>query len=332
MALKRSERVRMNQHIPKLDLSKFVSGDENSKARFVHELGKGLEEFGFVSIVGHGIERSLSRAAYEASAAFFGLPDAVKCQYESRANGRQRGYTPLGKERAKDHVHADLKEFWHTGAQDAVGLPQNIWPDEITTFKPDMTALYNALHEVGVVLATAIEEYLCIAPGCLSNTLSGGNTVLRSIHYPKPIEEIPGRLWAAPHEDINLMTLLIEASGAGLEILTRDNQWLAVDCAPSEIILDTGDMMARLTNGLLPAVTHRVVAPTHSPGSRYSMPFFIHPAPDTVLKPLKSRRIPSARGTAHLTASEYLNERLRENGVLTVDFDPLDDELTDLDE
>jgi isopenicillin N synthase-like dioxygenase len=322
----------MNRKIPKLDLSTFVSGTESLRAQFVDDLGKGLEEFGFVSIIGHGIEGSLSRAAYKASAAFFELPDAVKRQYESRINGRQRGYTPIGKERAKDHTQADFKEFWHTGAQDAIGLPTNIWPNEITTFKSDMMALYDALYDVGVILATAIEDYLGIASGRLSKTLSGGNTVLRSIHYPKPTEEAPGRLWAAPHEDINLMTLLIEASGAGLEILTRDNQWLAVNCAPSEIILDTGDMMARLTNGLLPAVTHRVVAPTHSPGSRYSMPFFIHPAPDTLLKPLDAPRIPSAKGNSHLTASEYLNERLRENGVLTVDFDLLDDEFTDLDD
>lgn len=322
----------MRRNIPKLDLSTFVSGTESVKAQFVVELGKALEEFGFVSIVGHGIKRSISRAAYEASAAFFDLSNDVKCQYENRLNGRQRGYTPIGKERAKDHTHADLKEFWHTGAQDAVGLPENIWPAEVTTFKTDTMALYNALYKVGVELATAIEQYLDIPTGRLSKILAGGNTVLRSIHYPPPTDDIPGRLWAAPHEDINLMTLLIEASGAGLEILTRDNRWLAVECTPSEIILDTGDMMARLTNGLLPAVTHRVVAPKHRPGSRYSMPFFIHPAPNTILEPLNSPRIESAQSNHHLTASQYLNQRLRENGVLTVDFDPLDEEFNGLED
>ena len=122
------------------------------------------------------------------------------------------------------------------------------------------------------------------------------------------------------------MTLLIEASGDGLEIKTRDGQWLPVSCAPDEIVVDTGDMLQRLTNGLLPAVTHRVVAPENCTKSRYSMPFFIHPAPTTSLQPLKSRQIKQSSNTPAISASSYLNERLRENGVLTVDFDPNDDD------
>ncbi len=322
----------MKQEIPKLDLSTFVSGNEPARHTFVKALGTGLEEFGFVSIIGHGIDRSLSRTAYEASAAFFGLPDSIKQTYENRLIGRQRGYTPIGKERAKDHSHSDLKEFWHTGLEDAPGLPANLWPSEISNFKHDMMALYNALRKVSIEIATALEFYLEIPSGSLSQMLGGGNTVLRAIHYPASTEEVRGRLWAAPHEDINLMTLLIEASGAGLEILTRDNQWLPVHCEPSEIVLDTGDMMAKLTNGLLPAVTHRVVAPASSRTSRYSMPFFIHPAPNTRLAPFESPRIKNSVQQSYPTASQYLHERLRENGVLTVDFDPADEDFFDLDD
>lgn len=322
----------MKQEIPKLDLSTFVSGTESQRQAFVAALGNALEEFGFVSIIGHGIDRPLSKAAYQASAAFFNLPDTIKNTYENRLIGRQRGYTPIGKERAKDHSHSDLKEFWHTGMEDAPGLPANLWPTEISNFKEDMMALYNALHTVSIELATAIELFLEIPVGSLSRMLEGGNTVLRSIHYPASTEEVPERLWAAPHEDINLMTLLIEASGAGLEILTRTNQWLPVQCDPSEIVLDTGDMLAKLTNGLLPAVTHRVVAPVSNRSSRYSMPFFIHPAPNTVLQPFESPRIKAIEPPSYQTAAQYLNERLRENGVLTVDFDPADDDIIDLDD
>ena len=322
----------MKQEIPKLDLSTFVSGTDTQRQDFVKALGNALEEFGFVSIIGHGIDRPLSKAAYQASADFFNLPEDIKKTYENRLIGRQRGYTPIGKERAKNHSHSDLKEFWHTGMEGAPGLPDNLWPAEISNFKYDMMALYNALHTVSIELATAIELFLEIPVGSLSKMLDGGNTVLRSIHYPPSTEEIPGRVWAAPHEDINLMTLLIEASGAGLEILTRNNQWLAVHCEPSEIILDTGDMLEKLTNGLLPAVTHRVVAPAANQSSRYSMPFFIHPAPNTILQPFKSPRIKASHPPTDQTAAQYLNERLRENGVLTVDFDPADDDLIDFDD
>ena len=232
-------------------------------------------EFGFVSLVNHGINRALSKAAYEASAEF------ESCLKPS--NGAMRIDSLVGNEatrqlakKAKDHAHSDLKEFCYR-SRAAGALPTNLWPEEILAFKQDTLALYNALHGVARHIAEALEAYLEVAEGTLSSMLAGGNTVLRSIHYPPPTENKPGRLWAAPHEDINLMTLLIEARGAGLEILTKEGKWLPIHCEPSEIILDTGDMMAQLTNGLLPAVTHQVVAPENVQTSRYSMPFFVHP-------------------------------------------------------
>ena len=289
--------------------------------------------FGFVSLTGHGIERSTSRAAYDAAAAFFELPQGIKSSYEYRQIGRQRGYTPMGKERAKDYAFSDLKEFWHTGAENSPNLPSNVWPDEVPHFGTHMSKLFAALFEVGMQLMTALESFLKIPKGQLSDMLNGGNTVLRSIHYPVPEESQRGHLWAAAHEDINLMTLLIEASGSGLEILTKDGEWLPVHCEPSEIIVDTGDMMQRLTNGLLPAVTHRVVAPEKCNESRYSMPFFIHPSPETSLAPLMSPRISRLNESAQqLSAAAYLNERLRENGVLTIDHDPQEDSDFDWDD
>tara|TARA_B100001109_G_C18526218_1_gene318355 strand:+ start:80 stop:271 length:192 start_codon:yes stop_codon:yes gene_type:complete len=62
------------------------------------------------------------------------------------------------------------------------------------------------------------------------------------------------------------------------------------------------------------------------------MPFFIHPSPKTSLTPLRSHKIDQAARYPIMSAASYLNERLRENGVLTIDYDPLDDELTDLDD
>ena len=212
----------MKRDIPRLDLSHFINGNQAERAEFAHDLGRGLVEFGFVSLVNHGINRALSKAAYEASAEFFELPETIKRKYEDRLSGRQRGYTPIGKEKAKDHAHSDLKEFWHTGQEPSGALPTNLWPEEILAFKQDTLALYNALHGVARHIAEALEAYLEVAEGTLSSMLAGGNTVLRSIHYPPPTENKPGRLWAAPHEDINLMTLLIEARGAGLEILTKE--------------------------------------------------------------------------------------------------------------
>jgi isopenicillin N synthase-like dioxygenase len=73
-------------------------------------------------------------------------------------------------------------------------------------------------------------------------------------------------------------------------------------------------MLARMTNGLIPATTHRVVNPAGPNVSRYSMPFFMHPTLDTSLKVL-----PSCEGAGakfpEITAGEYLHERLKAIGM-----------------
>jgi isopenicillin N synthase-like dioxygenase len=122
-------------------------------------------------------------------------------------------------------------------------------------------------------------------------------------------------LRAAPHEDINLITLLVAAQGPGLELLDRNGSWLPVTTSRNNLIVDAGDMLARMTNDIIPATTHRVVNPSGPNVSRYSMPFFMHPNSDVVLSCL-----PSCIGTGakypDITAGTFLAQRLREIGLI----------------
>ena len=144
------------------------------------------------------------------------------------------------------------------------------------------------------------------------------NSVLRLLHYP-PISVEAGGIRAGAHEDINLITLLLGAEEAGLQLLGKDGTWLPVDPPPGALVVNVGDMLQRLTNHRLPSTTHRVVNPPterrHIP--RYSMPFFLHLASDFSIETL-----PECIDAAHpdrypdpITADAYLQQRLREIGL-----------------
>ena len=81
---------------------------------------------------------------------------------------------------------------------------------------------------------------------------------------------------AAAHADINLLTLLVGATDSGLELLDQNGDWKPVVSSEEEIVLDTGDMMSRLTNDVLPATVHRVVNPTN-PGALPLFNAFLSP-------------------------------------------------------
>jgi isopenicillin N synthase-like dioxygenase len=138
---------------------------------------------------------------------------------------------------------------------------------------------------------------------------------MRLLHYP-PIEGEPGsNVRAGAHEDINTITLLLGAEEAGLELLTKDGRWIPVAPKPGELVVNIGDMLQRLTNGLLRSTTHRVVNPPRERRgrSRYSMPFFLHFRSDFLIEPLPGTVPPGERAKwPPITANEYLQERLRE--------------------
>ena len=121
---------------------------------------------------------------------------------------------------------------------------------------------------------------------------------------------------AAAHEDINLITILVAANGAGLELLNREGQWQPIETAPEDLIVDAGDMLARITNDIIPATTHRVVNPKGPNVSRYSMPFFMHPHSEATLTCLESCLGEGAKYPP-INADEFLRERLREIGLAT---------------
>ena len=107
------------------------------------------------------------------------------------------------------------------------------------------------------------------------------------------------------------------STAEGLELLSRTGEWLAVEAAHDHIVVDSGDMLQNLTNGLFRSTTHRVVNPKDRSSKRYSMPFFVHPRPSVRLDPLE-RCIQLTGGTRSYpeqSAGEYLKTRLAEIGL-----------------
>ena len=291
---------------------------------FSRDLGGSFARYGFAVISDHDLPQARIEAALAAVKAFFALPKAVKRAYVVGVGG-QRGYTPFGIETAKDARHFDLKEFWHTGRDLPAGhpfgdfMPDNVWPAEVPEFHTEIAWLFNALDGMGRQVLEAIAAYLKLDRQFFEPTVNFGNSILRLLHYP-PVPEDGPNIRAGAHEDINVITLLLGAEEAGLEVLDHDGQWLAINPPPGSVVCNIGDMLQRLTNHVLPSTTHRVVnpAPERRGFARYSTPFFLHFNPDYEIGALPGCITPEHpdRGLAPITADAFLKERLREIKLL----------------
>ena len=308
------------RQVPQLSLMSYVQGSQADQLKFVDDIMHGLKDYGFIILKDHMVDQKKVDRAYELLKEFYALPVETKLKYCGN-NAGQRGYTPFKQEHAKDSKFGDLKEFWHVGRELSASsqykgiYPENVWPLEISEFKSVMMELYDAMDKTSVVLLESIGRGLDVPSTFFKEMVHDGNSILRAIHYPPVVnQDTKNSVRAAAHEDINLITLLVGATDSGLELLDRDGTWLAVNSNPGEIVVDTGDMMSRLTNDVLPATTHRVVNPDNAATTRYSMPFFVHPHANAQL-----RCLPSCVGTGakypDITAGDFLVQRLKEIGL-----------------
>ena len=97
----------------------------------------------------------------------------------------------------------------------------------------------------------AIALYLGLDEHYFDAYIHNGNSILRAIHYPPITSEPKSAIRAEQHEDINLITLLVGASAGGLQILTKQNEWVEAVSLPDQIVVNVGDMLQRLTNNKL---------------------------------------------------------------------------------
>ena len=314
----------MNQRtadMPAVDLHRSTGDFEG----FARELGESFARYGFAVVANHGLPPALVDGTLQRFQAFFALPDAAKLRYRIPGQGGARGFTPFGIETAKGATLRDLKEFWHVGRELPAGhpfrryMPDNLWPEEVAEIRDYTLGLFAAFDALGARLLQAIACYLELPRDFFADKVNLGNSVLRILHYP-PVPADAVGVRAGAHEDINVITLLLGAEEAGLQVLDRDGCWLDIKPPPHCLVVNIGDMLQRLTNHRLPSTSHRVVnpAPARASHARWSLPFFLHFNPDFAI-----RTLPSCIDADHpdrypepITADDYLQERLREIKLL----------------
>jgi len=306
-----------SDHIASVSLA---DADKDPKA-FAQELGQSFVDYGFAIVRDHGIPQDLIDRAEQLSKQFFALPEDMKRKYLIPGSGGARGYTAFGIETAKGAQAFDLKEFWHVGRELPAGhkfrevMADNVWPEEIPGFRQTYLDLYDEFDVAGIKVLRAIARFLKVDEEYFTDTVRDGNSVMRLLHYPAQSEPTGNHIRAGAHEDINTITLLLGAEEAGLELKTKDGRWIPVSPKPGELVINIGDMLQRLTNGVLRSTSHRVVnpAPDRASHARYSMPFFLHFRPDFMIEALPGT-VPAGEEPKWppISSHDYLQERLRE--------------------
>lgn len=262
---------------------------------------RSLHETGFGVLVNHPIPQGLVEKIYADWLAFFDGGD--KQAYAFSQETQDGWFSTEVSETAKGFTQKDIKEYFHV-------YP---WGRIPPTLRDDALRYYEIANGLAAELLSWVERHTPAEIARhyrepLSTMIEGSRqTLLRVLRYPPLTGQEPaGSLRAAPHGDINLLTILPAANEPGLQVQDMNGSWVDVPCDFGMLIINIGDMLEEASQGYYPSTQHRVVNPSGADAkkSRVSLPLFLHPRNEVVL---------SDRYTAH----SYLQERLRELGVKT---------------
>lgn len=243
---------------------------------------------------------------------FFSMNEAQKLQLAKKTfvtgnKNTYRGYFPT-----QPGQQDNLKEGFEVGPAHAprrksFGRPQkfdltepNVWPDEeaFTDGRPRLEKLYAELQSLSSTLLSLLAVSLGKQPEFFSSYLDDSLSTLRLLHYPPQpsISESPPnevKLCCTPHTDSGILTLLHQDPTGGLEVLNASGDWVAAPYVPGSIVVNIGDLLARVSGGRFVATMHRVRT---NPGGasredgvgRCSVPFFFEPGESCVVRSVDS--------------------------------------------
>lgn len=310
----------MTLSILDVDLLAFERGSTSAHQAVVEGVRQSLGT-GFVTST-HDLPTDLLDQAYGLLAAFFHLPLEVKRRFHRPDAHGQTGYTELLVETAAGQDQADWKEMLNWSAplptdhplrlRYPLFYPEGVLPEEAV---PGITAVLNAFHGAMADLQRRFLRVVALALGAdealIEEMVRDGPTLSRALRYP-PMAEAPaeGICWAAPHADINLITVLPRATAPGLEVAI-EGRWHPLTPPDNQVIINTGLMLERLSNGRFPSGWHRVISSGEPQAERFSVVQFCHPRPTTILSPLASCcQSPTPQRFIALSAADALQEVL----------------------
>jgi isopenicillin N synthase-like dioxygenase len=280
-----------------VDLLAFERGSATQRKAVVDGVRHSLAT-GFV-YTRHDLSEDLLDSAYGMLAEFFGMSQQVKEQFVAPDSHGQTGYTGLLVETAASSDVPDWKEMLNWGRTLPAGHPlRNRYPHRygpqvlpeaaIAGCEQLLFTFHDRIEDLQRRFLRVIAEALGCHESLFDEMTRNGATLTRALRYP-PMPESPGatHVWSAEHGDINLITALPRATAPGLQVKIGD-EWVDAVAPERQVIINTGMMLERLTNGVIPTGIHRVVAAPGYSGQRYSVVQFCHPTPWTLLTPLAS--------------------------------------------
>jgi isopenicillin N synthase-like dioxygenase len=297
--------------IPTIDFEAYDEQDDAALDDLASEVSDALTRSGFMKVMNLGITSVQIDHTFALSKWFFSLSEEEKSTSAYVSAEENFGYQSLGLERLDPSKPADLKQTFTLRDLLRHDKQDPRWPTP--EFRDELTNFYKACLEGAYRIQRVFSKALGLEQDFFVQYHQGENVSLRLLYYPSSgIDDVAeGQLGAGAHTDYGMITLLFQNDIGGLEVQDGEGTWHSVTPENDAIVINTGDLMERWTNGKYRSTPHRV-QPKLGDVDRYSIAVFVDPDTETPVRVLDSCLKPGEKpGYPEITAGEHIQERIR---------------------
>jgi len=283
------------EQIPTIDIGPYLAGDGSAIPGIASALREVTETIGFFYLAGHGVPQEMCDGMFAAGKRFFALPIEEKRRIprvdntgyvemkDPEQNGNQylikKSLPPLNesfiinRERTPDDPDVIAKKMF---------CSLNTWPRDLPGFRETLLAYHSAIEALGKKFLPLWAASLDLPLDYFDRYFGIPHCNLRLAHYPPQSEIGNGQYGSLPHTDNCMMTFLAQANVPGLAVRMPSGHWRTVDLVPGTLLVNTGNLMLRWTNGRYLSTKHRVI--NQAGVDRYSFPVFFGPSFDSLIE------------------------------------------------
>ncbi|XP_020228977.1 codeine O-demethylase [Cajanus cajan] len=262
--------------IPIIDVSLLSSEEELEKLR------SALSTTGCFQAIGHGMSGSYLDKIRQLSKQFFELPEEEKQKY-ARAVNESEGY-------GNDRVVSDKQVLDWSYRLTLRLFPEtkrrlSLWPKIPTDFSQTLEEFSTKVKSMMEYLLRCMARSLNLEEGSFVDQFGEQPLMLARFNFYPRCSRPDLVLGVKPHTDRSGITVLLQDKEVeGLQVLI-DDSWVNVPTIPDALVVNLGDQMQIMSNGIFKSIMHRVV--TNTEKLRMSVAMFNEPEPVKEIGPVE---------------------------------------------
>ncbi|KAJ7957364.1 2-oxoglutarate (2OG) and Fe(II)-dependent oxygenase superfamily protein [Quillaja saponaria] len=299
----------MNAPVPLLEIPVVNIGLLTSPSASVEEMQKmqsALSSCGYIQVINHGMESSFLDKVREVQKQFFQLPEAEKKIYSKEVNGIQ-GY---------GHDHIILSKHASRNWADRLFLivyPEHgrnlkFWPKNPKAFREVIEEYTEKLGLLTEVIFKAMAKSLILEEDSFLKQNGEKATMSARFNYYPPCPRPDAVLGVKPHQDASTITYIVQDNEVESLQVLKDNQWFKVSIVPHAILLNVGNQVEIMSNGIFKSPLHRVV--TNSERERCSLAIFCFPDPEKEIGPI-DKLVTESNPRLYKTIKDYVGNHFQ---------------------